>query len=228
MPAATPTARSATTPTCRAELIFGWSGVWDELPTAHAAAIAFDLLTLLGLFFLGRRIRGPTLGTVFAYLWAAYPFTLWALSSNTNDALVALLVVSALLVITSAPARGRGGRARRADQVRAAGAGAAAVARGGPSVAAQAVGGRVRRRIRGDALVAMLPVLLDDNLRAFWHDSIAYQAGRVTPFSVWGLWGGLGFEQHVVEGAAVALAGASRSCPAGAARSRSQRSAPPS
>ncbi|MHB8694310.1 MAG: hypothetical protein ACYDHH_23980, partial [Solirubrobacteraceae bacterium] len=38
--------------------IFGWSGAWDELPAAHAAAILFDLLTLVGLFFLGRRIRG--------------------------------------------------------------------------------------------------------------------------------------------------------------------------
>ncbi len=42
---------------------FGWSGVWDNLPAAHAAAIAFDLLTMLGLFLLGRSIRGPTLGS---------------------------------------------------------------------------------------------------------------------------------------------------------------------
>ncbi len=55
-------------------------------------------------------------------------------------------------------------------------------------------------------VVAMLPVLLDDNLHAFWHDTIAYQSGRVTPFSVWGLWGGLGLEHRLVEGAAVALA----------------------
>ena len=46
---------------------FGWSGVWDNLPAAHAAAIAFDLLTMLGLFLLGRAIRGPTLGTLLAY-----------------------------------------------------------------------------------------------------------------------------------------------------------------
>jgi hypothetical protein len=52
----------------------------------------------------------------------------------------------------------------------------------------------------------MLPVLLENNLHAFWRDSIAYQAGRLSPFSVWGLWGGLSFEQHLVEGAAAALA----------------------
>src|SRR5205823_2931850 len=51
--------------------IFGWGGTWDQLPAAHAAAIAFDLLTLLGLFVLGLRIRGPTLGIILAYAWAA-------------------------------------------------------------------------------------------------------------------------------------------------------------
>ena len=78
----------------------------DDLPAAHAAAIAFDLLTLLGLFLLGRRIRGPTLGIVLAYAWAAYPFTLWALSSNVNDTLVGMLLVYALLAIASPAGRG--------------------------------------------------------------------------------------------------------------------------
>jgi hypothetical protein len=55
-------------------------------------------------------------------------------------------------------------------------------------------------------VVTMLPVLLDDNLRAFWHDSIAYQADRTSPFSIWGLWGGLSVEQHLFQGATVALA----------------------
>ena len=52
----------------------------------------------------------------------------------------------------------------------------------------------------------MLPVLTQDNLHAFWHDSISYQAQRGSPFSVWGLWGGLGIEQHLVQGAAAGLA----------------------
>jgi len=55
-------------------------------------------------------------------------------------------------------------------------------------------------------VVAMLPVLLDNNLHAFWHDTISYQAGRTSPFSVWGLWGHLGVVQHLVQGATVALA----------------------
>jgi hypothetical protein len=185
--------------------IFGWSGTWDSLPAAHAAAIAFDLLTLLLLFWLGRRLRGPTLGIVLAYAWAAYPFTLWTLSSNTNDSLVALLLVAALLVITSAPARGVVGALAGLTKF-------APLALG--PLFLRGVGDRPPRRREVVSfvvayvvcgVVVMLPVLLDNNLHAFWRDTIAYQAGRTSPFSIWGLWGGLGFEQHLVQGATVAL-----------------------
>src|SRR6202011_5211790 len=39
-----------------------------------------------------------------------------------------------------------------------------------------------------------------------WRDTISYQETRGAPFSIWGLWGGLSFPQHLVQGAAVALA----------------------
>ncbi len=100
--------------------IFGWSGSWDQLPAAHGAAIAFDLLTLFGLFFLGRMIRGPSMGIVLMFLWAAYPFTLYALSSNSNDSLVAFLLVLGLLAVRSPPGRGVAMAACRIRQVRAA------------------------------------------------------------------------------------------------------------
>ena len=113
------------------EQIFGWSGTWDDLPAAHAAAIAFDLLAVALLFLLGRRVRGPTLGVALAYAWVAYPFTLFALESNSNDTLVAVLVLAALLACSyrSTLARSTAGALRRArgpDQVRTARAGAAA------------------------------------------------------------------------------------------------------
>jgi hypothetical protein len=187
-------------------LIFGWSGTWDSLPASHAAAITFDLLTLLGLFFLGRRIRGPTLGTVLAYAWAASPFTLWSLSSNTNDTLVGLMIVVALLVIGSAPLRGVAGALGGLTKFAPLALAPLLMRGSGPrwprkrSLAAYAAAFVVT------VAAAMLPVLLDDNLHAFWSHTIAYQADRVTPFSIWGLWGGLGFEQHLVEGAAAALA----------------------
>ena len=105
------------------EQIFGWSGSWDDLPAAHAAAITFDLLALALLFLLGRRVRGPALGIALAYAWVAYPFTLFTLESNSNDALVAVLVLAALLAgelpLEHRPLRARRARrARRPDEVR--------------------------------------------------------------------------------------------------------------
>ena len=82
--------------------MLGFSGRWDDLPAAHAAAIVFDLLALALLFLLGRRLRGPTLGVVLAYAWASFPFTLFALESNSNDTLVAVLVLAALLARATA------------------------------------------------------------------------------------------------------------------------------
>jgi hypothetical protein len=185
--------------------IFGWSGTWDALPAAHAAAIFFDLMMLVGLFVLGRRIRGPSLGIVLAYAWAAYPFSLYALSSNTNDTLVGLLVVLALLVISSAPARGVAGAL-------------AGLTKFAPLALAplllRGTGESPRRRsiifyvlAYGLTVIAvMLPVLLNHDLHAFWQDSVSYQSSRVTPFSVWGLWGGLDIAQQLVQGAGVGLA----------------------
>jgi hypothetical protein len=184
--------------------IFGWSGVWDTLPAAHAAAIVFDLLTLIGLFFLGRLTRGPTAGIVLAYAWAAYPFTFYALSSNSNDTLVALLIVLALLVVRWAPARG-------------AASALAGLTKFAPlALAPLFLRGIGRRPTASQALafvlafvatvaVAMIPVLGGD-FHAFWRDTVSYQADRSSPFSIWGLWGGLSLEQHLVQGAAAGLA----------------------
>ncbi len=92
------------------EQLFPWSGSWDDLPSAHAASVFFDLATAALLLWLGMRLRpGPSgrrLGVLLAAGWAACPYTAFALESNTNDALVSLLLVGALLVLTSAPARG--------------------------------------------------------------------------------------------------------------------------
>jgi hypothetical protein len=186
-------------------LIFGWSGTWDSLPAAHAAAIFFDLLTLLGLFLLGRRLKGTSLGILLAYCWAAYPFTLYALNSNTNDSLVAATIVFALLAIKSAP--GRGVMAALAGMTKFAPFALAPLLLRGTddrpkprSIFAFVIAFGVT------VLVVMLPVVLNHDLSAFWHDSIAYQSNRVTPFSVWGLWGGLGGVQHLLQGAVIALA----------------------
>jgi hypothetical protein len=186
-------------------LIFGWSGTWDDLPAAHGAAIAFDLLTLLGLYLLGRRIRGPTLGVLVAFAWVSYPFTLFTLESNSNDTLVALLIVIALLVATSAPARGAAAALAGLTKFAPFVLGPLLVRGTGPWPRKRSLAAYVLAFALA-VVVAMLPVLLDENLHKFWQHSIAYQATRPSPFSIWGLWGGLSVEQHVVQGLAVLLA----------------------
>jgi len=158
-----------------------------------------------GLFLLGRRLKGNSLGILLTYLWAAYPFTLYALNSNTNDSLVSAMVVLSLLVISSAP--GRGVLAMLAGMTKFAPFALAPLLLRG-------TGERPRKRsivafvaafvVTG--VVVMLPVVLKSDLGAFWRDSVKYQSDRVTPFSVWGLWGGLGGLQHVLQGAVIALA----------------------
>ena len=179
---------------------FGWSGVWDSLPAAHAAAISFDLLTMLGLFVLGWTIRGPTAGTVLAYLWAAFPFTTYVLSSNSNDSLLALMVVVCLLVLRWAWARGLAGAL--AGLTKFAPLGLAPLLMrglGDPPPRRSVV--RFALMYGLGIAVPLLPVLLSHDWHYFWSDSISYQASRPAPFSIWGLWGGfhqsLKIPQHV-------------------------------
>jgi Glycosyltransferase family 87 len=191
------------------EQAFGWSGKWDDLPAAHGAAVAFDLLALGLIFLLGRRIRGPTLGVALAYAWVSYPFTLFALESNSNDTLVAVLILAALLVAGSPPARG----------VFAALAGLAKLA---PLALAPVLATHGLRELPAwrrpralatfflafvlTAAVVSIPALTHDSLRTIYERTIDYQANRGSPFSVWGLYGGLHGVQTGVEAAAIALA----------------------
>jgi Glycosyltransferase family 87 len=184
--------------------IFGFSGTWDALPAAHAAAIAFDLLCVVLLFALGWRIRGPGTGVVLAYAWTSYPFTALALECNSNDALVAALVLAAILAADRAPVRG----------AMAALAGLAKIAplALGPLLATH----RLRERgLRDVALFTLafaavaaavaIPALEHNSLSEIYDRTVAYQADRHAPFSIWGLYGGLRAEQVAVQLLAVAL-----------------------
>jgi len=165
------------------EQIWPWSGRWDDLPAAHAAAVAFDLICLALLFLLGRQIRGPSLGITLAYAWAAYPFTLYALDCNTNDALVAALVLAAFLATRAPGARGA--------LVALAGMTKFAPLALAPLLATQPRRGAMRFALGfGAALAACLGiVLLYGGLDTFADRSIGYQLSRGSPFSVWGLYG---------------------------------------
>jgi Glycosyltransferase family 87 len=175
------------------EQVFGWSGRWDDLPAAHAAAVVFDLLALGLIFLLGMRIRGPTLGVALAYAWVSYPFTLFALESNSNDTLVAVFLLAALLFASSPPARGAfaalAGLAKLAPL-------ALAPVLATHGLRALPPGRRVRSLglfALAFALVSVLgliPALDHDSLSKIFHRTIVYQANRDSPFSLWGLYGG--------------------------------------
>ncbi|HEU4448423.1 MAG TPA: hypothetical protein VFR63_00405 [Gaiellaceae bacterium] len=87
-------------------LALGWSYEWDDLPAAHFTSLLWDGLALLGMGLLGLRFGGLRLGATLAFAWAAYPFTQYVSSSNSNDAIMPALLVWGLLFVTSAPARG--------------------------------------------------------------------------------------------------------------------------
>ncbi len=202
------------------EQIFGFSGTWDDLPAAHAAAIFFDLLAVALLFLIGRRMRGPTLGVALAYGWVAFPFTLYTLESDANDTLVAVLVLAALLACTYT--------GRVAPSVRGAVAALAGLTKFAPLALVPlfathglrdrdgAAALAPRRRAMALSLFVLafavtaalvsIPALTHDSLHTIYERTIAYQANRGSPFSVWGLYGGLHGVEVGVEIAAVVLA----------------------
>ena len=199
------------------EQVFPWSGTWDDLPAAHAASIFFDLATMGALFLLGRRIRmgrrGTELGILLCFAWAACPYTAYVLESNTNDALVSLTLVGALLCLTSPIPRG--------ISLALSGLTKFAPLALGPLFATYGAteGGRegfLRRygkvvipftiAFAVTVLVVSFQALQDPGLSTFWHRTIAEQGGRDSPFSIWGQDHSLGWLQALVKAAVVGVA----------------------
>lgn len=190
------------------EQAFPWSGRWNDVSAARAAALGFELLTAVALFGVGRRVRagpeGQTLGIALAYAWLAFPFTLYALGSSFNDGLVAFLVVCCLLVLASPPARG-------------AMTALAGLTKFGPLILAPLfAAGHGERRARplilfaiaflAAAAIVTIPLLPDGGFRELYDRSLGYQASRGSPFSAWGQAPSLHFLQTVSKVFAVGLA----------------------
>jgi len=190
------------------EVLWPWEGEWDDVPAAHAAAIAFDLLAVVGLVALGRRLRprgdGRALGIALAFAWLACPWTLYAMNANANDALVAASVVWALVAIASPMGRGVALAIGAAAKF-----GTAALA---PLFAtARDVADRRGAVVFAAAFVAALalvfvPFLPDGGPGELYDRTFGYQADRGSPFSVWGQAPSLDFLQALARVGAVALA----------------------
>jgi hypothetical protein len=168
-------------------LFFGWSHKWDTLPAVHFTSILFDLIALVGLGLVGRRLGGPRVGAAAAFAWAAWPFTQYASSSNTNDSIGPALLVWGFLALTSPVGRG-----------------AAVAVAGWTKFASLLVlplwtGYPEARRPRPTAL-ALLGFLLATVVvffvlflepspwhaaRVFYDRTVSFQVGRDSPFSLW-------------------------------------------
>ncbi len=220
------------------ELALPWNGEWDELPSAHAAAIFFDLAAIAGLFMLGRALRRPRddataeeraaaraqgngVGVILAFAWCAYPYTTYALQSNSNDSLVAALLIWALVAFASPV--GRGALLGHACMVKFAPLVLA------PLFAAGERGllDRLRPTYSSDLLAGareLRPVLLftlafaaataltlahpaiDPGLATFYDRTLENQLDRASPFSIWGQEPGLDWLQTVLRIGAIGIA----------------------
>ena len=185
------------------------SSLWlQSRPAAHMASIFFDLLVLLALFLAGRRLRagpeGTKLGVALAFAWAAYPYTLFALALNTNDALVAALMLLAFVALRSPRPRGVL-------------LGAGIAAKFAPlalvPLFAAGTGDRRPRPVAAFAAgLAATVVLLfahympSSGISGLWDLTVGYQLHRVTPFSVWTLYPSLHRLKLALELGVVALA----------------------
>ena len=150
-----------------------------------------------------------------AFAWTAYPFTAYTLNANTNDTIMPAFLIFGFWLVSSDWARG------------------ASVALAGwtkfgallvaplwatyPTLELRRLA-RVRRRVRGRdrrsrSRSSCSSRLCGGAFATFWDRTVGFQAGRDSPFSIWG-WGqyhargipDLGFLQPVVAVLAVALA----------------------
>jgi hypothetical protein len=198
------------------EAIWPWQGSWDDLPAAHGAAVLFDLATFALLILLGLRIRpspeGKKLAATLAFGWAAYPYTAYALESNSNDSLVAALLVATLLLAARPAAKGAMVAAATLTKFAplvlapmlatysAAGGVGAGVPHGGGRRRRPSTWGRAATTGPAALFVAAFAVTtavlltwpaIEPGLATVWDRTVAYQADRASPFSVWGQVSGL-------------------------------------
>jgi hypothetical protein len=169
--------------------VFGWSGKWDELWAAHATSLLFDGLCLLGLALLGRRYGGNRLAATLAFAWAAYPFTLYAANSNTNDTIMPAFLIWGFWLASSPWARGAAvalaGWTKFAALLLAPLWLSYPEARRAPSP--RFVAGFALATVAAFALLLLEPDPVHA-ARVFAERTLGFQLDRESPFSIWG-WG---------------------------------------
>ena len=108
------------------ELAQPWEGRWDSLPAAHGAATPLRR-PLHRRHVRPRLVASPACasGIGLALAWSAFPFTAFALETNSNDSLVAAALIWGLVLFRHPARPGAAAGARAREQVRPGGAAAA-------------------------------------------------------------------------------------------------------
>lgn len=175
---------------------------------ARAAASVFDVLTVIGLFLLGRNLRegeeGTRLGFVLAYAWASFPYTFFVTAWAYNDAMVALFLVAAMLAIASPLRRGLA-------------VGLGTAAKFAPAVVAplflRGAGGWSRRAIlvytaalTAAIAVAFAPFVPDGGVQEVYQRTIGWQIERQGGTTIWGQYPSVEWLRPLVRVAVIAFA----------------------
>ena len=165
----------------------GWKGKGDGLDAARFTSILFDVLAMIGLALVGARFGGRRLAATLAFAWAAYPFSQYVSSLNTNDAIQPVLLIFGFWLASSPPARG------------AFAALAGWTKFGGLLIAPLWATYPDARKLRpalvfaaafaAATIAAFSILLLDPNplhaARVFYDRTLPVQIGRESPFSLW-------------------------------------------
>ena len=183
-------------------------GDFEQPKPAYAAAAAFDVLVLLGLFLLGRLMRpgsgGNRLGLALAYAWAAFPFALLTLRFSFSDTVVGLFSLWAVVALRYPFARG--GLAALAGATKFA-----------PLVLAPLLAtGTGERRMRSSLLFAAafvavtlavyLPLMPDGGVSELYDRTLGFQEERRGWVRLWASFPGLDWLQTLTQLAVAGLA----------------------
>ena len=170
--------------------LFGWSGKWDSLPAAHFTTILFDLLAILGLGAVGYRFGGTRLAALLMFAWAANPFTQYASSSNTNDAIMPAFLIWGFWAASSD--LGRGALAALGAWAKLAGLVVAPLWATYPGPPAWRRTSLFALAFTATTLLAFWVLFVGGDpvaaFRAFYERTFQLQLHRASPFSLWD-WG---------------------------------------
>ena len=165
-------------------LALGWSGKWDDLPAAHFTSILFDVLSMIGLWLVGRRFGGFRLGATLAFAWVAYPFTQYASSSNTNDTIMPCLLIFGFWLASSPVGRGVFGALSGWTKFAALVVAPLWLTYPGRRPSRRFLAGFAAATLAAFSVVLLEPSPLHE-LHVFWTRTVSWQIGRESPFSLW-------------------------------------------